>query len=48
MLDLVINLSHQEPVGIAAVVVSGVPVALDGEPTGATPGRALRRGRLAA
>jgi N-acyl-D-aspartate/D-glutamate deacylase len=36
---------HQPPVGIAAVVVNGVPVVLDGEPTGATPGRVLRHGR---
>lgn len=33
------------PVGIEAVVVNGVPVVLDGEPTGATPGRVLRRHR---
>ena len=36
---------QQPPAGIAAVVVNGVPVVLDGEPTGATPGRVLRRGR---
>jgi N-acyl-D-amino-acid deacylase len=36
---------HEAPAGIAAVVVNGVPVVLDGEPTGATPGRVLRRGR---
>jgi N-acyl-D-amino-acid deacylase len=36
---------HQPPAGIAAVVVNGVPVVLAGEPTGATPGRVLRRMR---
>jgi N-acyl-D-aspartate/D-glutamate deacylase len=36
---------QQPPVGIAAVVVNGVPVVLDGEPTGAAPGRVLRRRR---
>jgi N-acyl-D-amino-acid deacylase len=35
---------HATPIGIGAVVVNGVPVVLDGEPTGATPGRVLRRG----
>jgi N-acyl-D-amino-acid deacylase len=35
---------HEAPAGIGAVVVNGVPVALDGEPTGATPGRVLRHG----
>ncbi|MBX6312748.1 MAG: D-aminoacylase [Isosphaeraceae bacterium] len=30
--------------GIRHVLVNGTPVLLDGEPTGATPGRALRRG----
>jgi N-acyl-D-amino-acid deacylase len=39
---------HQAPLGIGAVVVNGVPVVLDGEPTGATPGRVLRHGRHAA
>jgi N-acyl-D-aspartate/D-glutamate deacylase len=34
----------RSPLGIGAVVVNGVPVMLDGEPTGATPGRVLRRG----
>jgi N-acyl-D-amino-acid deacylase len=29
--------------GVAHVFVNGTPVLLDGEPTGATPGRALRR-----
>ena len=33
---------HAAPEGIGAVVVNGVPVVLDGEPTGATPGRVLR------
>ena len=37
--------SHAAPAGIGAVVVNGVPVILDGEPTGATPGHVLRRGR---
>jgi N-acyl-D-aspartate/D-glutamate deacylase len=35
---------HAPPVGVAAVVVNGVAVVLDGELTGATPGRVLRRG----
>jgi N-acyl-D-amino-acid deacylase len=30
--------------GVRHVLVNGTPVLLDGEPTGATPGRALRRG----
>jgi N-acyl-D-amino-acid deacylase len=30
--------------GVSHVLVNGVPVLIDGEPTGATPGRALRRG----
>jgi N-acyl-D-amino-acid deacylase len=34
----------QTSVGIAHVVVNGVPVVRDGVPTGARPGRALRRG----
>ena len=34
---------YEPPVGVAAVVVNGMPVVLDGEPTGATPGRVLRR-----
>ena len=36
----------QFPVGIPHVFVNGVAVVADGEHTGATPGRALRRGRL--
>jgi N-acyl-D-amino-acid deacylase len=32
------------PDGIDHVLVAGVPVVLDGQHTGATPGRALRRG----
>jgi len=32
------------PVGISHVVVNGVVVVADGRHTGATPGRALRRG----
>ncbi|MFN2383853.1 MAG: amidohydrolase family protein, partial [Gemmatimonadota bacterium] len=35
----------QLAVGIHHVVVNGVPVLRDGEPTGALPGRGLRRGR---
>ncbi|WP_417554556.1 family 20 glycosylhydrolase [Microbacterium sp.] len=31
------------PTGIVEVLVAGIPVLADGEPTGATPGRALRR-----
>lgn len=34
---------HRYAVGISYVVVNGVPVIERGEPTGATPGRALRR-----
>jgi N-acyl-D-aspartate/D-glutamate deacylase len=34
---------YEPPIGVAAVVVNGMPVVLDGEPTGATPGRVLRR-----
>jgi N-acyl-D-aspartate/D-glutamate deacylase len=33
------------PVGIEHVIVNGVPVLRDGEPTGALPGKGLRRGR---
>ena len=33
------------PVGIDWVIVNGEVVVADGEHTGATPGRALRRGR---
>ncbi|WP_449407744.1 family 20 glycosylhydrolase [Microbacterium maritypicum] len=33
---------HEPPVGIVEVLVGGVPVIVDGEATGATPGRALR------
>ena len=39
---------HQPPAGIAAVVVNGVPVVLDGEPTGATPGRRVAAWRCSA
>ena len=39
---------HQYAVGMRHVLVNGVPVLRDGEHTGATPGRALRRGRPAA
>jgi N-acyl-D-amino-acid deacylase len=35
---------RREAEGMRHVLVNGVPVLLDGEPTGATPGRALRRG----
>lgn len=35
----------QTSVGIAAVIVNGTPVLRDGVPTGARPGRGLRRGR---
>ena len=34
------------PEGIPYVLVNGVPVIDGGEHTGATPGRALRRGRI--
>ena len=36
---------RQFPVGIDDVLVAGVPVVENGAHTGATPGRALRRGR---
>jgi N-acyl-D-amino-acid deacylase len=36
---------HQLAVGVRDVVVNGVVALRDGGPTGATPGRALRRGR---
>jgi N-acyl-D-amino-acid deacylase len=36
---------HQLAVGVRDVVVNGVVALRDGEPTGARPGRALRRGR---
>lgn len=36
---------RQFPEGIEHVIVAGVPVVTDGVHTGATPGRALRRGR---
>jgi N-acyl-D-amino-acid deacylase len=35
---------RQLPEGIEHVIVGGVPVVADGVHTGATPGRALRRG----
>lgn len=34
---------HGAPIGIAEVLVDGVPVVIDGTVTGATPGRALRK-----
>jgi N-acyl-D-amino-acid deacylase len=34
---------HRYPVGIAHVLVNGVPVIRDGDHTGARPGRALRK-----
>ena len=37
---------RQFPEGIPLVLVNGVPVVDGGEHTGATPGRALRRGRV--
>ena len=39
---------RQFPIGIPYVIVNGTVVVDDGEHTGATPGRALRRGRPAA
>jgi N-acyl-D-amino-acid deacylase len=33
------------PVGIEHVIINGIPVVMNGEHTGALPGRALRRGR---
>jgi N-acyl-D-amino-acid deacylase len=35
---------HQYAVGVRHVLVNGTPVLRDGEPTGALPGRALKRG----
>jgi len=35
---------HQFPEGIPHVLVAGVPVVLDGEHTGARPGKVIRRG----
>jgi N-acyl-D-amino-acid deacylase len=35
---------RREAEGMTHVFVNGLPVLLDGEPTGATPGRALQRG----
>ena len=39
---------HQYPIGIPHVVVNGTVVLENGEHTGATPGRVLRKNRLAA
>jgi N-acyl-D-amino-acid deacylase len=43
------NATYEEPRrfpdGIEHVIVNGTPVVADGAHTGATPGRALRRGR---
>jgi N-acyl-D-amino-acid deacylase len=43
------NATHEEPRrypdGIEHVLVNGVPTVADGRPTGALPGRSLRRGR---
>lgn len=38
---------HRISVGVRDVVVNGVVALRDGSPTGARPGRALRRGRTA-
>jgi N-acyl-D-aspartate/D-glutamate deacylase len=38
---------HQLAVGVRDVVVNGVVALRDGKPTGARPGRRLRRGRAA-
>jgi N-acyl-D-amino-acid deacylase len=38
---------HQYATGVRHVIVNGVPVLQDGEHTGATPGRFVRRGRSA-
>jgi len=35
---------HQYPAGIATTIVNGMVVVDDGRPTGARPGRVLRRG----
>jgi N-acyl-D-aspartate/D-glutamate deacylase len=37
------NIPHRHPEGIDWVIVNGEPVVADGEPTGARPGRLLRR-----
>ena len=43
--DATVDDPRRDPVGIEQVVVAGVPVVDGGTHTGATPGRALRRGR---
>ena len=36
---------RQQAIGVHTVLVDGVPVLPDGRPTGALPGRSLRRSR---
>jgi N-acyl-D-amino-acid deacylase len=43
--DATIDDPTRDPVGIETVIVAGVPVVNAGRPTGARPGRGLRRGR---
>jgi N-acyl-D-amino-acid deacylase len=43
--DATIDEPTRDPVGIETVIVAGTLVVDDGRPTGARPGRGLRRGR---
>ena len=43
--DATVDDPRRDPTGIETVIVNGVPVVDGGRHTGATPGRALRRGR---
>jgi len=43
--DATVDDPRRDPMGIETVIVNGVPVVDGGRHTGATPGRALRRGR---
>ena len=43
--DATVDDPRRDPTGVETVIVNGVPVVDGGRQTGATPGRALRRGR---
>src|SRR6185369_14068562 len=43
--DATVDDPTRDPIGITHVIVAGTPVVDSGRPTGALPGRALRRGR---